>query len=274
MDDDSFANIVRSNKPHSVSVSERTGNATTAKNIVSSDADDQLPKKTAFEKEQQEVKINGAKSGDKENNIQFINIENENPNSTEVFQDLFNPKSNLNLNRDIPTNLQKLVDDNPGNNTQSISTTKSSINKQGIGDPKFTKNIQPITHQSPSLNIQGIPEDDQVGINRQQIDSGDFKDPFEILPSEKVIRDKVDIGSANKNRSTSTQQTASSKSLKEHSAVSTTIDSSSNHLELTTQEAAKLKRDKLNEDFQGRVAAIRRNVKTLNGKLDSFDAHA
>jgi len=91
MDDDFFANIVRSNKPHSVSVSERTGNATTAKNTVTSDADDQLPKKTVFENEQQELKINGAKSGDKENNI------------------------------------------------QSVSTTKSSINKLGIDDPKFAK---------------------------------------------------------------------------------------------------------------------------------------
>jgi len=371
MDTDSFANIIRSSKPHSVSVSERSGNATTTKNIVSSDADEDKPKKTAYEKRQHKDNVIGAASGDKEGNIQILDKDTKIPKSNGDFQDLVNPHSmsnividpikaqtqdvsikndiksnvqgvnnnsivnrNVNIeNSDIPTNLQKLAADNLDNNSQSVSTKKSSINNQGIDDLKNSSNLQPLNgdnsdpniqnipknsisnnnqpifdlaisvnnesisnlslkdnkqdlsntplannrqpviEQDNSLNIQGLPEDDQVGINRQTIDSSNLNDHLEILPSDKVIRDKVDFGSTTKNISKSTQQTSSSKSVKENLTVSTTTDSSPKQPQLSAQQAAKLKRDKLNEDFQGRVAAIRRNVKALNGKLDSFEPH-
>jgi hypothetical protein len=157
--------------------------------------------------------------------------------------------------------------------TESASNLSLKDNNQELANTSFVNNRQPVTEQDNSLNIQGLPEDDQVGINRQTIDSSNLSDHLEILPSDKVIRDKVDFGSTTKNISKSTQQTSSSKSVKENLTVSTTTDSSPKQPQLSAQQAAKLKRDKLNEDFQGRVAAIRRNVKALNGKLDSFEPH-
>jgi hypothetical protein len=55
---------------------------------------------------------------------------------------------------------------------------------------------------------------------------------LEILPSDKVIRDKVNFASTKKNSSKSNQQTSSSKLVKENSTVSTTIDSSPKQLQL------------------------------------------
>jgi len=234
---DDFANIVRSNKPHSVSVSERTGNATTAKNVVSSDADDHQSKKTVFVKQQQEEKINGPESGNKEDNIQAVNIENIN------------------------------------NNNLKIATKSITHKNQGLDESSIVNNRQPITVQDPSLNIQNLPENNPLGVNRQAIDSGNFKDHLEILPSDKVVRNKVDFGSANKNITSSTQQTSSETLAMEPPSVSKSIHASPQVPQLTAQQAAKLKRDKSAEDFQGRVAAIRRNVKALNGKLDSFEPH-
>jgi len=334
MDDDSFANIVRSNKPHSVSVSERTGNATTTKNIVSSDADDRQSKKAAFEKKQQEKKVNGAKSNDKEDNIQIVHIDIESlktqnqdvsvKNNIETNTQSVNNNSFVNRNLStengaIPKNLQKLDTDNIDNNSPNISTTVRPSNKQpfnednsnpniqkiptksrinsnqpvfdtttsvsevatqnlsskdnnlGLGDTSLVNNRQSITDKDSSLNIQGAPEEESLEINRQPIDSGNFKDHLEILSSDKVVRNKVDFGSANKNISSSVHQTSSRTLAKEQSIISNSINASPTQSQLTAQQTAKLKRDKLNEDFQGRVAAIRRNVKALNSMLDSFD---
>jgi len=335
MDDYSFANIVRSNKPHSVSVSERTGNATTTKNIVSSDADDHQSKKAAFEKKQQEEKVNVSKSNDKEDNIQIVNIDieslktknqdvsvrNKIETNTQSVNNSFVNLNSITENDAIRKNLQKLDTDNIGNNSPNISATARPSNKQpfnednsnpniqkiptksrinsnqpvfdtttsvsevatqnlsskdnnlGLGDTSFVNNRQSITDKDSSLNIQGAPEEESLEINRQPIDSGNFKDHLEILSSDKVVRNKVDFGSANKNISSSVHQTSSRTLAKEQSIISNSINASPTQSQLTAQQTAKLKRDKSNEDFQGRVAAIRRNVKALNSMLDSFEPH-
>jgi hypothetical protein len=238
MNDDIFSNLISSNKPHSVSVSEHSGNATTPKNIVSSASNDPPSNKTIFDKNKAE-KINEA-----------IHQKNESENK------------------------QYLEDDSAA--SRDIQTTRAPLknNHQGLDDGLLNSISPHIIHSTQFLNFQIAPEKEATEINLQAIDNANLKDHFEVVSTSKNTLKKIDLGIADKQISSSTQQALSKDGLNKLPSFSIVNKASSLQPELTAQQTEKLKREKLKEEFQGRVAVIRRNVKTLNGKLDSFDTHA
>ena len=238
MNDDTFSNLIRSNKPHSVSVSEHSGNATTPKNIVSTDAVDPPSSETIFDKKEAE------------NINEVIHQQKESENK------------------------QYLEDDSAA--SRDIQTARAPLkdNHQGLDDGLLNSLSPHIIPPTQSLNFQIAPEKEAAGINLQPIDNAYLKDHFEVVSTGKNTLKKIDLATAEKQIISSTQQAFSKDGLNKLPSSSIVNKASSLQPELTAQQTEKLKREKLKEEFQGRVAAIRRNVKTLNGKLDSFDTHA
>jgi len=151
MKDDDFSGIVRSGTSHSVSVSERTGNAKTPKNIVTSKAEETLEKKIAFE----------TKSDD-DLYLEQLGHEGEGSHPT------------LPTTHGAPGAKEAVATKDPGAQPQAAPQESSQTrpNIQGIAADKLAKNVQNIGTDALAANVQNISLD-VIEANQQKIEGND-----------------------------------------------------------------------------------------------------
>lgn len=157
----------------------------------------------------------------------------------------------------IDDNTQPLSQLGAQNNPQAIAQESFVPNRQAIpAAPGMAPNAQSLGTQAPTLNRQGI-------------DNEHIQSHFETLPSETIERKTVDfsgpagLGTAFSHAKTAVRQPASKKVLTPRPPMSA-----------AELQEAKLKREKLMEEFHGRVAGIKHNVDTLNERLTDFEEQA
>jgi hypothetical protein len=117
------------------------------------------------------------------------------------------------------------------------------------------------------LNRQGAPEDAPPGPNRQGLDNKNIEAHFETLPSGAVERKTVDFSSSAGGAGQPTSATAANTkpAVKAGQAPRTPMTAAEQ------QQEAKLKREKMNDAFHGRLAGIKHNVDALNSRLSDFE---
>ena len=91
-------------------------------------------------------------------------------------------------------------------------------NNQGVGENSLDTNRQPIESTVPSLNMQGAPEDEPAGVNRQPTEKENLEDHFEDLPSDKIERGHVDFGSSVSQSNVDSQQPSPTGGVKTQTA--------------------------------------------------------
>jgi hypothetical protein len=158
------------------------------------------------------------------------------------------------------TNEQKLAKLGGQNNQQTIEENSFGANRQALAaTPGLTPNHQAIGTDAPTLNRQAAPQDAPPSTNRQGVDNGKIESHFETLPSGEVVRKKVDFAAEAANVKTGSKP-ASRTNVRPRPP-----------LTATEQQAAKLKREKMMDEFHGRVAGIKHNVDALNDRLTDFE---
>ena len=154
MKDDDFSGIVRSGTSHSVSVSEHTGNAKTPKNIVTSNPEETLAKKLAFE---------GKSDAD-------LYLEQLAHTDDVANQAKLPPKT------DATPSPKKATVTGPatqGKQAIAVDAGKTAPNIQGVSTETIAKNVQNIPTDALAANVQSVPTD-VVQDNHQPLD-GDHK---------------------------------------------------------------------------------------------------
>ena len=164
MKDDDFSGIVRSGTSHSVSVSERTGNAKTPKNIVTSKAEETLEKKIAFE----------TKSDDNLY-LEQLGHEVEGAHPTQPAPTTHGaPDAKEAVAAGGPGAKPQASPQEPGQtrpNIQGIATDKLAKNVQNIGTDALAANVQNISLDVIEANQQKIEGNDKLATNRQGLAS-------------------------------------------------------------------------------------------------------
>lgn len=164
MKDDDFSGIVRSGTSHSVSVSEHTGNAKTPKNVVTSNPDETLAKKIAFETK-----------SDADLNLEQLAHEDDATHSAKPHHTADTLAKNVqNVSTDvIDTNHQKI--DGNGNiepNRQALpSDAKHGPNVQGVPVDTIAANAQNIPVDGVDDNHQKLDGNSQITSNKQALPS-------------------------------------------------------------------------------------------------------
>jgi len=200
MQDEEFTNIVRSGAKHSVKVSERTGNAKTPKNIVNSEADEDLDRKKAL-LAQQVLALELAKAKEKEAklaldinskadtttakpdtalaptsdgapNVQTLaNGGSTSPNVQEVGTDKLQANVQQVTTEVVGTpNVQSVLADQLTSNVQKVSASSQTENQQKlrIDAPPSSDNVQNIAIDKLKDNVQGVLVD-QIDDNTQKL---------------------------------------------------------------------------------------------------------
>ena len=216
-------------------------------------------------------------------NVQDISSKPFTANNQAIAQDALGlNRQSLDNGPAAAANLQALPKDDVAANRQSLGQDGNAKNQQGIpadgtssDDQKLTElgvqvnqqplaasmapNNQAIGSDAPTLNRQALPQNAPPGTNRQSVDNGKIESHFEALPSDQVVRKKVDFAAEAANLKTGTKPAA--KPSDRPRAPLTAAD----------QQEAKLKREKLMAEFHGRVAGIKNNVNALNDRLSNFE---
>lgn len=216
MGEDNFSGLVRSGKSHSVSVSERTGNAKTVRNNVSSDEQEIDARKTAFEKQSPEEKTNiqKANSDSTQSKWQSVSIDKSNSNRQQVNQgSVFTPNIGVVNTESFKDNNQKVDPSTAAVNLQKVATANATANNQGIVKNKaiqdnnqkipnggFSNNNQAVNGGALKSNVQGIPIDGLV-TNQQAIDQTGLSPNNQSLPKDQVAPNKQAAQSVANNNS-------------------------------------------------------------------------
>jgi hypothetical protein len=205
-------------------------------------------------------------------NLQALSKDDTAPNHQTIPQDGDGPNHQGIANDQRTTNDQPLPKLAQSNNKQALDEDATGVNKQTLAvTPSIDPNHQPVEADAPILNRQAAPEDAPPGINRQGVDHGKIEDHFEALPSEQIERAKVDFSSSIDGKSaTAATPSPSPPQIK---VVRPPVGKPAPTAALSPQElqAIKLKREKMMEEFHGRVAGIKHNVDALNDRLTDFE---
>lgn len=248
MSDDSFSGLIRSGTSHSVSVSERTGNAKTPKNIVQSEADKAAAKKIEFEKQiaasNDAKKALAADLAQHDENVAGgvaldLNIQSVEASSLELNTQKLAPDKAANQNRqsidadasskaniqgikkdNVDVNLQAIGSDNIAANLQNIPLANGiEKNVQGVVSDAITTNKQSVGSGSISTNLQGVNSD---GLNEtnQNVGHGNIAANMQNIPNGKSIASNVQeipVGgiAANQQKITQAHSTSHTQSLTE-----------------------------------------------------------
>ena len=206
-------------------------------------------------------------------NVQTIPVEGVAANQQVINQASADPNKQSFLNNDSVTNNQVIAPQANGENRQPILNSISSANnakiaalqantnKQSVFESSFAKNSQTIAISVPSLNIQSAPEGGPMGVNRQPTEIENLNDHFEVLPSNKTDRARVDLGSSIVQFNTVAEQSSLNGNPK-HEDKTVHVKAP-----LTAQQVTKNKRDA----FLGRLAGIKRDVGSISLKLDAME---
>ena len=193
MNDDEFPNIIGSGTEHHVSVSERTGNAKTPQNHVTSHELETEARKHNFEAQElaalEEKKALAAALAEHtaqlaaldtsaDDYIQKIAVDKDIKNRQTITNDSAT-KANV---QSLPTdttkaNVQTVGSDTQKDNIQSLTSEKGNAPNQQTIDkgPALAANRQTIGQQPSPPNVQGIPTDTSAS-NQQKITKVDGQD--------------------------------------------------------------------------------------------------
>ena len=198
MHDDEFSNVVRSGAQHSVTVSERTGNAKTPKNIVTSNEEETEARRRAFEEKEiaaleaekalaealaEHAEPRDLHASTADNNIQKVNADKQTTNRQAVANDsaakanvqnidsekLQDNIQSLTSDKRIESNRQGIATDAMADNQQSVVGNNIAANKQNIaGEKALQANHQGIPIDTLAANQQSVA-DDSIATNRQSV---------------------------------------------------------------------------------------------------------
>jgi hypothetical protein len=210
MHDDEFPEIIGSGTEHHVSVSERTGNAKTPKNIVTSHEEETEARKRAFEAaELSELEAKKALAAAISEHV--VQIPGQ-TNSTNI-QTISGDKETRNRQAlpgedGIKANLQNVGTDSFQDNMQSVPDGKNlTSNHQGVGTDAQSPNRQNLSGDSTTANQQSIGQDRQTD-NKQTIGKDANASNVQALPSDSTSANRQNLGaeaSANHRASISTE---------------------------------------------------------------------
>jgi len=190
MSDDEFSGFISSGKKMRVSVSERTGNAKTPKNIVTSDEEDTLSKIRSFEGKEGELDPLAHNLAE-EQNLRLDKYE------TKPTQDVKTQK--IPANTAAVENLQTLKQDSVAPekqaaprgsettaNQQNIATDKPVDNRQGIATENLKENLQGIPTEKFQENNQALPASNAIDSNTQSIPSSNVETYIQGIQTESI----------------------------------------------------------------------------------------
>jgi hypothetical protein len=289
MGDSNFSGLIRSGASHSVSVSKHTGNAKNPKNIFNSEIDEAAAKKAA-PKKHHAIESNGnsqrVDAEDRATNVQYVELEETPEHLQNVGHAIDAPNLQvLDNDLDLSVNRQAIFTQSPSDNLQKFDNNSTTENVQRIGVQNIAQNRQGLINEAVAVNTQALPPDNSAfnqqfiatqtnavnrqsleisgpaGLNRQQMDQDNFKDHFEVLPSDTIDRTRVDVGISVSQNRMEAQKTSPAVHVKRDDPAAMVKGL------LTTQQVAKQKRDA----FHGRLAGIKRDVGSISLKLDAME---
>jgi hypothetical protein len=222
MNDDEFSGFISSGKHHTVTVSERTGNAKTPKNIVSSNEEETQLKVHTFEEKEGKFdplsfdakaeanlrldKISEGSPADSQNrqalsenppveNLQEIDQDFLQVNKQEIPQELSESKNLQNVQTgNIQDNRQGIATDKFLDNTQGLGSGNLEDNRQSIATDKFLDNTQGLGSGNLEDNRQGIATDKFLD-NTQGLGSGNLEDNRQGIATDKFLDNTQGLGS-------------------------------------------------------------------------------
>jgi hypothetical protein len=178
MNDDEFSGFISSGKKMRVSVSERTGNAKTPKNIVTSDENETLNKVRMFEGKEGEFDPLAHNLAEDQNLRldKFVTQPSEGVDAEKAFADKASEE-----------NLQAVKQEPSVNNTQAApSTSATPANKQSVQTTAAKANLQSVTTDTLKDNLQGIPTE-KFEENKQALPASSSVDKnTQSIPSTNV----------------------------------------------------------------------------------------
>jgi hypothetical protein len=209
MQDEEFTNIVRSGAKHSVKVSERTGNAKTPKNIVNSEADEDLESKKAL-LAQHVLALESAKAKEKEAKLALdLNSKADTapakPDTALAPTSVGVPNVQTLANGGKPSaNVQQVLADKIQSNVQQVTTeVVSTANIQSVPVDQLTNNVQKVSTASQTNNQQKLvidapPSSDNV----QNIAIDKLKDNVQSVLVDQIDDNtqKLAVSASNENR--------------------------------------------------------------------------
>lgn len=217
-------------------------------------------------------------------NLQTLDVDTSGANLQEIPQDsqapnpqtLERPRDNENrqgiTGNPQAANDQKLAATEPIHHVEPLSEKAADANNQTLAAaPNIDPNHQPIETDAPILNRQAAPEDAPPGPNRQGVEHGKIEDHFETLPSEEIVREKVDFASPINTPPSSAATPSTALPKKKNARPLTRQTPTRPALSAEELHAIKVKREKMMEEFHGRVAGIKHNVDALNDRLTDFE---
>ena len=156
MKDDDFSGLVRSGAKHSVSVSERTGNAKTPKNIVASHEEETEKRKLAFEQHELDA-LDAEKplTDDAEANLLAV------------------PSAGT-----AKGNVQKVATGKGADNRQALAAKdQGAENIQALTQDNAETNRQQIGNDTASTNIQAVSTGKGIAANQQHTHEDRLQSP-------------------------------------------------------------------------------------------------
>lgn len=203
-------------------------------------------------------------------NLQAIPKDETDLNHQTISEDSGSPNDQGIANDQHPANDQRMTPLAQGSHKQTLDEVNADINRQPLAaGSSIPPNHQAIVADASILNRQAAPEDGPPGLNRQAVDNGKIEDHYEPLPSEKIDRASVDFSSAVDGKNAS----AGTPTLPQTKVVRAPARNTAARAALSPEElqAIKLKREKMMDEFHGRVAGIKHNVEALNERLTDFE---
>jgi hypothetical protein len=193
MTDKKFSGIIRSGTSHSVSVSARTGNAKTPKNIVTSNAEEtenrvkalhenseHLLEGESFQRseERRDAKASWSTLVESDDeSFQSFNSDNLGDGGESVSE------GSRHANHQVIHTGNSLMD-----NLQAVpSSVKSGANVQTVESNTVADNVQKIRADAIAPNLQNIPATESMGKNVQSIDVDSVDKNIQIVSADKSV---------------------------------------------------------------------------------------
>jgi len=284
MHDDEFSDIIGSGTEHRVSVSERTGNAKTPQNNVSSHESELLERKRSFEAREQET-LDAQKAlaaviaehagpsvsqDPKDENIQHISNDATSNNRQSLPEKNAARPNSQSVETDSVDDNRQRVDGDKTTNRQSVSTEGVKKNQAQIPTENAPSNRQTLAMDGASDNRQPLPKEATLtpnqqpvatpaaALNRQAIDNPTRQAHLIPLPNQAVERAKVDFP-------------PSAPSAGVPHAPQGARPAAPKTLSAQNLQGLQLNHEKFNDEFHGRLAGIKHNVDALNERLSDFE---
>ena len=180
----------------------------------------------------------------------------------------------------LTANRQTIENDaEPSTHSHALPRDETTPNRQALGqDSHADRSVQTASDvlgdqsvglEAASLNRQAAPDNAAPGPNRQSVGHDQITAHFEPLPADDVARRSANLPSAAPMDGVST---AAHESASHTPSPASALAQTHGGLTSADQlQVAKLKREKTNDAFHGRLAGIKHDVDQLNHRLSDFE---